>query len=266
MVADFVSTEYGWMHSRDKTKMARILFCAGKGREGYFTKENIRAHLAKAAEILSKDYPDEDHVLIFNNAKTHSKCSEGSLSALRMPKGPSANFKVEVKDTGEDGNLRYSEEGKILKKKIPMLNGVFNGQEQLFYWPADSINRLAGHFKGMAQILEERGFQNASNLRAQCRKIFSDCSPGKNDCCCHHLLFNQSDFAEVESILETEAKAFELRVLFLPTFHCELNPIEQCWGYAKQLYRLSPPSSTEADLEKNMIRCLDVIPLLTMRR
>ena len=183
-----------------------------------------------------------------------------------MPKGPSSNFKVEVNDVGEDRKLRYSEDGKILKKKIPMSNGVFNGQEQLFYWPVDSDNGLAGHFKGMARILEERGFQNASNLRAQCGKKFSDCSPGKDDCCCRRLLFNQSDFAEVESILEMEAKAFGLRVLFLPKFHCELNPIEQCWGYAKRLYRLSPPSSTEADLEKNMVRCLDVIPLLTMHR
>ena len=240
MVAEFVSAEYGWMRSHDKTKTARILFRAGKGRDEYFTNKNICAHLTKAAEILSKDYPDEDHVLIFDNAKTHAKRAEGSLSALRMPKGPSANFKVEVNDVGEDGNLRYSEDGKILKKKIPMSNGVFNGREQLFYWPVDSDNGLAGHFKGMAQILEERGFQNASNLRAQCGKKFSDCLPGKDDCCCRCLLFNQSDFTEVESILETEAKAFGLRVLFLPKFHCELNPIEQCWGYAKRLYRLSP--------------------------
>jgi hypothetical protein len=68
MVADFVSADYGWMCSCDKTKTTRILFRAGKGREGYFTNENIRAHLAKAAEIQSKDYPDEDHVLIFDKA------------------------------------------------------------------------------------------------------------------------------------------------------------------------------------------------------
>ena len=76
MVADFVSVDYGWMASRDKKKTARILFRAGKGREGFFTNENIRAHLAKAAEILNKDYPDEDHVLIFDNAKTHAKRAE----------------------------------------------------------------------------------------------------------------------------------------------------------------------------------------------
>ena len=44
----------------------------------------------------SSAYPDEDHVFIFDNAKAHTKRAEGSLSALKMPKGPSANFGVEV--------------------------------------------------------------------------------------------------------------------------------------------------------------------------
>ena len=174
MVADFVSAEYGWMRSRDGKKSAQVLFQAGKAREGYFNNENIRAHLAMAAEILKHDYQDEDHVLVFDNAKTHVKRPEGSLSALRMPKGPSSSFMVEVNDVGEDGKLKYTEDGKIQKKKIPMANGMFNGQEQPFYWPSNADNGLAGHFKGMTQILEERGFQNASKLKAQCGKKFSN--------------------------------------------------------------------------------------------
>ena len=145
-------------------------------------------------------------------------------------------------------------------------NGKFNGQEQPFYWPMDANHKLAGQFKGMAQILEERGFIDALKLKAQCGKKFSNCSPGKTDCCCCCLLFNQPDFAEVESILKTEAKALGLRVIFLPKFHCELNPIEQCWGYAKRLYRLLPASSAKANLEKNVVNCLNEIPLITMQR
>ena len=76
------------------------------------------------AKILNEDYPNEDHILIFNNAKTHVKRAEGSLSAIQMPKGPSTNFMVEVNDIGDDRKLKYTEGGKILKKKIPMSNGV----------------------------------------------------------------------------------------------------------------------------------------------
>jgi hypothetical protein len=79
-------------------------------------------------------------------------------------------------------------------------------------------------------------------------------------------LFNQPDFIGVRSILELacESRGFEL--IFLPKFHCELNPIEQCWGFAKRIYRLNPESSREDQLEKNVLAALQAIPLVSMRR
>ena len=44
-----------------------------------------------------------------------------------------------------------------------------------------------------------------------------------------------------------------------------LNFIEQCWGYAKRIYRLNPPSSREDHLEKNALASLEVVPLKSMR-
>jgi hypothetical protein len=37
-------------------------------------------------DILEKYYPDEDHILVFNNATTHLKRPDSALSACRMPK------------------------------------------------------------------------------------------------------------------------------------------------------------------------------------
>ncbi|KIK79762.1 hypothetical protein PAXRUDRAFT_53291, partial [Paxillus rubicundulus Ve08.2h10] len=80
-------------------------------------------------------------------------------------------------------------------------------------------------------------------------------------CCCHRILFNEPDFLNVESLLETQCCECGFHMIFLPKFHCELNFIEMCWGYAKQIYQLNPPSSKEADLEQNVITALAAIPL-----
>ncbi|ETW82079.1 hypothetical protein HETIRDRAFT_317206, partial [Heterobasidion irregulare TC 32-1] len=48
-------------------------------------------------------------------------------------------------------------------------------------------------------------------------------------CCCYcRLLYSQPDFENVESILETHCQAHGFQIIFLPKFHCELSPIEQC--------------------------------------
>jgi hypothetical protein len=81
------------------------------------------------------------------------------------------------------------------------------------------------------------------------------------------MLYNQPDFADGESLLETHCRARGIHaVVFLPKFHCELNFIEQCWGRAKSVYRTYPPSSREEDLEANTLRSLDSIPLQMMRK
>jgi hypothetical protein len=78
--------------------------CPGKGCNGYFTSVEVREQAAAARALVKELYPDFDHIFIYDNATTHKKRSEGSLSARSMPKAPlgtrkgfeSANFLVEV--------------------------------------------------------------------------------------------------------------------------------------------------------------------------
>ncbi|KAG1843766.1 hypothetical protein F4604DRAFT_1512276, partial [Suillus subluteus] len=121
-----------------------------------------------------------------------------------------------------------------------------------------------GLFKGMAVILHERGLIQESKLRAQCKDF--KCAKGATNCCCRRVLYNQPDFVAVESNLERICKARGFSVLFLPKFHCELNFIEQCWGYAKRIYRQYPTSSKEVDLERNVLSALESVPLDSMHR
>jgi len=156
----------------------------------------------------------------------------------------------------------YGADGKLMKVKIQMCPVRFaDGTPQELYFP-DGHDR-AGIFKGMAVILEERGFRDMSKVRAECPGF--KCKPEVINCCCRHILYNQPDFVDVESLLESACKSHGFQVLFLPKFHCELNFIEQCWGHAKRLYWMKPPSSKEEDLQANVLASLKAIPLVTMR-
>ena len=73
-------------------------------------------------------------------------------------------------------------------------------------------------------------------------------------------------FSKAGQLKTAPYQARGFRLLFLPKFHCELNFIEQCWGYAKRIYRLNPESSRDDNLEKYAIEALDSIPLETIRR
>ena len=184
----------------------------------------------------------KNHVLFFNNATTHTKQPDGSLSARYMPKKTSSagkNWGVEITACNTNGKPIYRSNGKTLKKKINMQYGLFadRSPQPLYFESGPHV----GLFKGMAVILMERGMGAESKLHAKCKK-FKGPSNSPISCCWCHMLYNQPDFVQVDSISETVCQACSYKVIFLPKFHCKLNFIEQCWGYAKQTHWHYPPS------------------------
>lgn len=144
-----------------------------------------------------------------------------------------------------------------------MADGILpNGQPQSLYFPEG--HPRAGVFKGMAVILTERGFFKEAGLNAQCKDF--KCPEDRIDCCCRRFLFNQPDFAAVESTLEMRCKERGFPALFLPKFHPELNPIEQCWCRAKLMYRGFPQSSKEVVMHSYVVDVLDSISLKHVRQ
>jgi len=90
-------------------------------------------------DILKKGYPDEEHVLVFDNATTHLKWEEDALSATKMPKFMpklGKNWGVEVVELDEDCNIVHGADGKVLRTQIRMTNAKFaDGATQSLYWP-----------------------------------------------------------------------------------------------------------------------------------
>jgi hypothetical protein len=306
MISDFFSAEFGWLRYPDHDPMvdleedhdtaARKLFKAGKNRDGYFTHEDVIAQALKAAAIVKACWPEYDHVFIFDNAPTHSKRPDDALSARHMPKGRSdpkkknrkgefrKNFGVQVNVVGENGKPVYGPDGNILKMFAPMTGAWYVDQEtgeivdQDMYFAHDHPDEdLRGLFKGMATVLEERGYTNAKTMLAECDGFHCPPPPPNwnqpeerwylnNLCCCRRLLYCQPDFQQVKSMLETELEALGIRCIFLPKFHCELNPIEQCWCYSKREYRKLPASKEAAQLAFNLVSSIEKVPQVSMRR
>ncbi|KAH9928240.1 hypothetical protein B0H21DRAFT_781210 [Amylocystis lapponica] len=260
MVADFVSADYGWLHTPNGSKDAHMIFKAGVGRDGYFVNDNIVQQAKVMMDVVTTSFPDVDHSAAYDNATSHSKRPEGVLSARKMPHNipkEGANWLVNVSVIRANKQQVYGPDRKPMKTKMAMGDGqCSDGRLQSLYFPPG--HEREGVFKGMTGILEECGF-NISKLylKAQCGKSFN-CKLGATDCCCRRILYNQPDFADGKSILELAFEARGMKVIFLLKFHPELNPIEQCWGAAKRAYHMYPLSSkaAEADLERNLLTAL----------
>ena len=172
--------------------------------------------------------------------------------------------------------MNKSNGGKQRKQRdtqIPQSNPDprFRGQPQ-------KMTIASGQLKGLQAVLEEHGF-NVMHLRAKCAPV---CPFESQNCCMAWLLSQQEDFMNQESMLETFIKGAGHECLFLPKFHCELNPIEmvskknmfinysnkiisQYWGWCKYRYR-EHPKNNFAEAKSRVKEVLDACPTEVIQR
>jgi hypothetical protein len=264
MVADFVSSKFGWLTSPDRSQSARVTLRPGKARDGYFSNEEVLGQLSDAMDTLETHYGSYQHVFVLDNARTHTKRAESSLSARRMTKNPKASFVFSEIVRDSAGRAVQGENGQPKMEDRKMDGAKFaDGTPQDLYFAADHP-QFPGWFKGMTEILRERGYAGPEKIKAECPGF--KCDPSNSRCCQRRILFQQPDFVSVPSLAERHCQARGFQVLFLPKFHPELNFIEMCWGYAKRLYRELPSAPRIEQIEANALQCLDGIPLASMRR
>ena len=137
---------------------------------------------------------------------------------------------------------------------------------QPMYYP-DDHPKFPGFFKGMEQVLRERGcFPTDRFLRAQCGTSLLKCAPRQTTCCCRWILYNEEDFRPQKSMLQELYEDAGHLCLYYPKFHCELNFIEQYWGNTKFRYRETPFTNNDDEMIQNMRECLDSVPMEFIRR
>ena len=102
--------------------------------------------------------------------------------------------------------------------------------------------------KGIRAVLEEHGCYpptkangnpacKAKCSRPKCLDSAQYPPPPGPPCCMARILQNHKDFREQQSIIAQLIEDRGHKCIFLPKFHCELNPIEMYWGYAKARFR-----------------------------
>lgn len=103
-------------------------------------------------------------------------------------------------------------------------------------------------------------------------------------CCMRRCMAAQDDFINEKPKIQLIIEAAGHKCVFLPKFHCELNPIEMYWGYAKRctsiyFYHLAAPiihanqtpgyrekcDGTLSTPRKLVPECLDSCDILTIR-
>ena len=90
----------------------------------------------------------------------------------------------------------------------------------------------SGYFLSHDQCVEE---EMASNQTLNPDIAFNQTSnAGQKSCCWSKIMSLQSDFVNKRPMLQEVIEDSGHVCLFLPKFHCELNPIELFWSYIKQ--------------------------------
>lgn len=103
--------------------------------------------------------------------------------------------------------------------------------------------------KGMKKVLEERGV-DVSRMKAKDMRM---------------RLREMQDFKYEKTKVETFISSRGHHCIFNPKYHCELNPIERVWGYAKK-YTREHCDYTFAGLERTAGPALDSISTDLIRK
>ncbi|THH32729.1 hypothetical protein EUX98_g1481 [Antrodiella citrinella] len=204
--SDVICSTVGWVEGASQSMEY------GKNYEGYWNGEmfvkQLKTKIIPALEAAHG--PGDQFLIIVDNSQGHSAYAEDTLLVQRMNMRPG----------GQQARMRdgwYERDGRRITQ--PMV------------FPDDHAEH-PGAAKGMKQVLLERGLWTRG-LLMKCKKCDSDAVT----CCAQRILELQPDFEEQRSLVQEVIEAAGHMCLFLPKYHCELNPIEFFWGVVKRFLR-----------------------------
>jgi hypothetical protein len=175
------------------TRDARKIIFPGSNGDPWWDAAQLLEQMKDAISIFEEAYPGCEAVFIFDQSSAHASLPPDAIRPFDMNKSNGGKQRVQH-DT------------------------IIPSTGQLQKMTTDS-----GEAKGLKQVLDERGFNTALYKRAKCTPV---CPFESKDCCLARLLSQQKDVTDQTSMLENLIVSAGHHCVFLPKFHCELNPIE----------------------------------------
>ena len=232
MVSDFITEKDGFLQLTEEEYQAaketnpdirmgaRQLLEYGESREGYWTGDKFMKQMQSAVEIAESKYPKHQGYRLFWVFDQSSCHTAFADDALN------AN-KMNARPGGQQPLMRdtvWNGKPQTLKKRI-----LVRGHHQ---WIP----------KGLIEVLKERGrYQTKMKVEDMRKEIAS------------HPDFVKEK-TKLEHFINNRGHAF----LFIPKYHCELNPIERVWSQAKRHTRAYSNYSITG-LRRNIPEAFDTV-------
>ncbi|KAF7320910.1 hypothetical protein HMN09_00177700 [Mycena chlorophos] len=260
----------------------------GAGHDPWWDMPQLIAQTKNAVDIFEAKYPDGQAVFIFDCSSAHEAYASDALLAHKMNLKPGGKQPIMHATTIPGTTQRQS----MVFEVGDTLPVDKEGKPQL---------ELIGQPKGLERVLEERGLlaelraaasarggsvlkqcaecgrsEKAREAEAKARRELGDVAPGSEEvydddeergsmCCMMRCLASQADFKAEKPLLQVLIEKRGHICLFLPKFHCELNPIEMVWAELKRYFR-DHADGTFPKAKKLVPKGLDRISIDTIRR
>jgi hypothetical protein len=235
---------------------SRVIIRPGKNADGWWDHEQLLVQIDHFLNLFEIAYPGDIACLVFDCSANHEAFAKDALIVSRMNVNPGGKQSLMRDTTFVDASQRH----------LPVEEQIQVHQTMVF--PSNHPN-FPSMAKGMVVVLQERGLLPATGDQrikqcTECKKPVPDSNRSLR-CCLHRMLSSEQDFQNEVSAIPKLVHRRGHMCLFLPKFHCELNPIECAWCDSKVTCRAGCDGSW-AGLQNRVPASLDSIPIERIRR
>ncbi|EUC56568.1 DDE family endonuclease, partial [Rhizoctonia solani AG-3 Rhs1AP] len=275
---------------RLKVTDARKIIEPGKNHDKWWDMDQLCDQVSDTLKIFDRMYPNCTGVFFFDQSSAHNAFADDALVANRMNVKAGGKNAKPMHDTFIPMNNPNPQlRGKLQSMVYPPGHedaGKPKGMRDVL----DERGLLATLHRGskgqpvgvcsVCRQSEEARSKAEKNAREQMESdptfyrsledtgldddMPPQCQARSSTCCMRRCLSLQQDFLDEKPRIQVLIERAGHRCIFLPKFHCELNPIEMYWGYSKRLFR-EQSDGTITTARKLVVDCLNAASVQTIR-